>query len=145
MDLHPYDGATRRFRHDDADQTVGLEVIRRIRAIPAKLFYDLSFYSGGIGIIDSLHISALTDPAPLVADWLRWPDANDEILWLIGADEETPADTALRQFVAHHRAPEFQPAPTTLDVWFEPQSGVNSWALVYVEGGFLHYLAYDQG
>jgi hypothetical protein len=36
--------------------------------VPAKLFYDLSFYSGGIGIIDSRHISAEMDPAPLVGD-----------------------------------------------------------------------------
>ena len=139
MDLHPYDGVTRRFRHDDDLPIAPLELINRILGAtppPGSLLYDLSFFSGGTGILDRLHITAEMDAAPLVADWVRWCDANEEIRELTDGD--------VRQFVAAHKA-EFQPPLDSDEVWFAPESGVNSWELVYLEGGRLHYLAFDQG
>lgn len=139
MDLHPYDGVTRRFRHDDDLPIAPLELISRILGAtppPESLLYDLSFYSGGIGIIDQLRITAEMDAAPLVADWVHWRDAGEEIRDL--------SDGEVRQFVASHKA-DFQPPLDHEDVWFSPESGVNSWELIYVEGGRLHYLAFDQG
>lgn len=160
MNLHPYDGSTFRFRHDDAgDREEARAILGRLLGTtpPDRTLYDLSFHSGGSGIFDKHHVTM-----PLSADdaraWLRRRDylpstvafADEAIRWLVGiggiddADGE-PLEVALPAFLADHRAP-FQPPlgdPTRL--WFAPESDVNSWELAYLEGGALHYIALDQG
>lgn len=159
MNLHPYDGSTFRFRHDDAgDQTEGRAILGRLLGTtpPEGTLYDLSFHSGGSGIFDKHHATL-----PLSADearaWLLRRDylpsdvafADDAIRWLIGIDDDDDdaesVASALPAFLADHRA-RFQPPLGDLTrVWFAPESGVNSWELAYLEGGALHYIAFDQG
>ncbi|MGZ3455132.1 MAG: hypothetical protein ACXVEF_36345 [Polyangiales bacterium] len=146
IDLHPYDGQERRFRHDDeSDKEVAIAVVERVlrlqlpRPVPS-LQYDLSFFSGGIGIIDHLAISLRADAAA-VARALGFEAAasasSDDIEWL--------ADGDMLAFIAEHKAP-FQPSPASLDGAFvDPESGPNSWQLLYARDGLLHYLAFDQG
>ena len=147
MNLHPYDGVTRRFRHDDADPAYGRELVARIVGVPADgAHYDLSFYSGGIGVLDHLAIS-LPGHAVEVAAGLEMLEAsaalgNEPIAWLVSGDEPATL-AAVIAFVDEHRAA-FQP-PATDRVWFDRDADVNTWSLVYATDGWVHYLAYDQG
>ena len=166
MDLHPYDGKERRFRHQDTrDRSVALEIIERLLATPLpsptpRLLYDLSFYSGGMGVIDRLSLSLEADEAQgrqivanlrfvSPAELLASSDAED-FDWLIRSDESPCADAsafgvALLAFIDEKKA-SFQPALSAPErVWFASGINVNDWSLVYLEDGWLHYLASDQG
>ncbi|MCX4244051.1 hypothetical protein [Paraliomyxa miuraensis] len=167
-DLHPYDGRERRFRHDDAEP----EARRRGRALVGQLLglaavpeakdlrYDLSFYSGGIGVIDRLHVAmpctraevevivtrlGMLEPGVLLAH--EDQDVREEIAWLL-LDEEHPQRLpaeSVAAFIEEHRA-ELQPGPgDSLRAWLSPDSNVNAWTLVYEVDGELAYVAYDQG
>ena len=162
MDLHPYDGKTRRFRHDDeSDKAIGLSLCERLLGTPLgserdRLRYDLSFASGGFGVFDHLAISVeATDArATAIAEALGFVPArvafeNESVLNMIGADPEDPGDSppdlALRAFVDDHKA-DFQPELASVDAaWIDPDAGVNHWALFHVSGGWLHYLEFYQG
>src|SRR5437868_6471666 len=125
MNLHPYDGIERRFRHTDINPKDGLAVIARILKLekpPAAdgLLYDLSFYSGGSGIFDKLAISLSADahtwsrliaglgtatPEALCED----PEWRETFGWFLDheAGPEDPRVAAAR-FVNENRAT-FQP------------------------------------
>ena len=65
--LHPYDDVERCFRHTDPAGDEGRAVVGRLLCLqepPAgELLYDLSFFSGGIGVLDHLAITRQFDPA----------------------------------------------------------------------------------
>jgi hypothetical protein len=66
MNLHPYDGVERRYRHTDAERDTGLAIVARLLRLPhisssQVVGYDLSFYSGGIGVLDKLAITLQAD------------------------------------------------------------------------------------
>lgn len=160
MNLHPYDNKERRFRHTDGNQREGLAVVARVLRAPTPpspigLVYDLSFFSGGIGVIDRFAISLPVDAATVPAwverlDGLR-PDevaaASEEVQWLVDRQDDpmTPAAAALCAFIKEHRHA-IQPNCDLADpTWVCRESGVNSWAVLWYHDGRLSYLAYDQG
>ena len=164
-DLHPYDNKDRRFRHDDVDPSQRLrasKVIARVLALPSPppsegLRYNLSFYSGGLGIVDRLAITFPCSPAEVDAIVARLQFVTPEIAVTDAAareglenlvlDEDEPQSlrTGMRAFVEKERA-EFQPPPGERSrVWFSPDSGVNFWSLVYEQDGLLHFIDFDQG
>lgn len=148
MDLHPYDGVERRFTHDDPSAE-GLAIVERVLGVPLprplpSLHYDLSFYSGGVGIIDRLRVSIALDSATSIVRACDLYPLTEETaaVWFVDETEAfTPAHLAA--FVEENRAP-FQPPPGT-SAWFDPASDVNAWTLVYYAEGAVHYLAYAQG
>jgi hypothetical protein len=151
MDLHPYDGKERRFRHDDpGDPAFARGLVQRLLRMPIGAYalrYDLAFYSGGIGINDNLFISieaAEAWRAKLPDGFLLAEEAlARDIRWLIMSDEDLAPDAALMTFIADHRAP-FQ-APVREEMWIEATSDVNSWTVAYTYQGWLHWMSHDQG
>jgi hypothetical protein len=164
MDLHPHDGRERRYRHTDTDPGEGIALVTKLLQLPAPprtegLRYNLSFYSGGSGVVDKLAISLPL--APTVAERIvsnleaKTPEEavgdmewKNEFLWLI-ADEDGYNSLPLREetarFVSQSRM-EFQPDCRPSDPhWFAQGSGVNSWTALWQCGGTLSFLAYDQG
>ena len=113
MSLHPYDGKERRFRHTDAEMEAGLASVAQLLGLPNlsalnSALYDLSFYSGGIGICDRLAITVQADQsiwacvteahrAKTLEQVSQDTDWIDELLWLF-TDEETPM--AMCEFAA---------------------------------------------
>jgi hypothetical protein len=62
MSLPPYDNKEYRCRHSDADRREGLAKVAELLGLAGVsdqggLFYDLSFYSGGIGVFDRLAVT----------------------------------------------------------------------------------------
>ncbi len=156
MDLHPYDGRERRFRDSDEDRRAGLEILAgllEVASLPGDARYDLSFYSGGIGVLDHLAIAArgVEPPARL---WLperaiEDPQDRDCIECLVGCDDEAeppvPLRAAIAAFIEEHREP-WQPACAATDeMWIDPTSGVNAWSIGWRKDGVLGYLGFDQG
>lgn len=165
-DLHPYDGRTRCFGHDDAapeQRARGRALVARLLGLPAPpaaegLCYSLSFHSGGSGVIDRLHVAmpSTEQEAEVIAARLGLvtfeaaqadAEARVEIEWLVHDDEhaERTLVEALAAFIDLERA-EFQPRPGAgARVWLASESNVNTWTLVYAVDGTLAFLAYDQG
>jgi hypothetical protein len=164
--LHPYDGRERRFCDDDAEPEAragGRELVARLLCLPEPpagvgLRYELSFYSGGIGVLDRLHIAMPCSPAGveeivaragmLAPPELRVDDERREALdWLVHDERHPPQspEEALAAFVNDQRRA-FQPQSREgMRTWFYPDSDVNCWSLVYEVDGVLAFIAYDQG
>jgi hypothetical protein len=163
MNLHPYDGVDRRFRHTDADTPMGLDIVARLLGLPRTpssegLLYDLSFYSGGIGIFDNL---AIAIPADLglwngVIDALnaREPElAAKDVGWaraflglINGAEQPSRIREAAIEFVNSKRKP-FQEECALREsrLLFAYNSNVNDWAVIWGTVDHLNYLGYSQG
>ena len=153
-DLHPYDGVTRRFRHTDAETAAGLAAVGKLLrwAGPlAGLEYDVSFYSGGVGVLDTLAIT-FSVGAEGWGPFVRALDAvavvelvgDEDFLWLVRGDEETVA-VAVVEFVNEQRK-EFQPVCLGTDrVFFQRWSNVNDWLVLWGADSRLSYLAYSAG
>lgn len=165
-DLHPYDGRDRVFAHDDADpgqRARGRALVARLLGLAAPpaeagLRYALSFFSGGIGVLDRMHVAmpCAADHAEAIATaagmWTLerlWADdeLRPEIEWLVH-DEEHPERSPqerLAAFIEDERSP-FQPPPHAgMRAWLLPHSGVNAWSLLYAVDGELAFIGYDQG
>ena len=110
LNLHPYDGVERCFRHTDRDRTTGFEVIARVLHLPVPsaynvIFYDLSFYSGGVGIIDRLAISLPANRTiwesvitSFRAETLEEANNSDwapELFWLLSSGEDEEDETTV--------------------------------------------------
>lgn len=166
-DLHPYDGRERRFR--DGDTSAELSVLGRERVTrtlqltrplePGAARYDLSYYSGGIGVLDRLFIrlACTTEEATAIIARLQFLDATEalrdpewwsELVWLVNGEEDATLEQlepSIIAFINDEKA-SFQPeAPASARVCFDPGSGVNCWAALYYAAGALNYLAFDQG
>lgn len=161
MDLHPYDGKERRYRHTDSDVAPGVRIVMGLLHLPAPpsasgLMYDLSFYSGGIGVVDRLAITLPREDtsAPILArlpckppeEVASDPSCRDDFLWLIDDEEDPlPVRAAAARFINEHRR-EFQPeCQVSSSMWFMTESGVNAWTALWETDGLLSYLSYDQG
>lgn len=164
-DLHPYDGRVRRFRDSDEDPAAvarGRGLVAAQLSLPgpppaAGLRYDLSFDSGGSGVLDRLYAAFPCAPAEAAAIAARagflavtapWPEEDRRSLeWLVHLEDLPDATLvdAVAAFVAEERV-DFQPPPgDDTTVWAEPGSDVNHWCLLYATGGVLAYIAFDQG
>lgn len=155
-ELHPYDGQERRFRDSDTSDELlarGRDLVTKLLKLPrpppaGAIQYDLSFYSGGIGVFDRLFIrlACSFDEASSIIAALGFIDSleaggdlewRDDFAWLI--------DGEVRAFLMESKAA-FQPKPSADGrAYFERLSTVNSWAAVYFAEGTLNYLAFDQG
>lgn len=163
MDLHPYDGKERRFRHTDPDPSEGLVVVATLLGLQHPpsgrgLRYDLSFFSGGIGVLDRLAITmqatraqwaaaarhlAARGPADLAAD----PEHGEDFRWLVqgSLDAQEEVRAASVRFIDEERA-RFQRACLPADtILFGAGSNVNDWCVIWGRRAALHYLGYSQG
>jgi hypothetical protein len=162
MELHPYDGVERRYRHSDPDRTLGLAVVAYLLGLPGPpppdgLCYDLEIYSGGIGVLDSLAIAlpSSCDVWTVVAAHLkaRSPEEalkdvawEEDFRWLVlGDDAPVPIRPAAVIFVNRERH-DFQSECTSSDrILFGGGSDVNDWQVVWGDDTHLNYLGYGQG
>jgi hypothetical protein len=161
-DLHPYDNVERRFHHTTNEWKGGLEVVARLLRLPHPphsdgTLYDLSFYSGGIGVVDQLAITLGAGPAlwAHVIDSFRavTPEAGsrdafyaEDFNWLLTQEENVVAtrSDAIRFINAERRS--FQRACVLTDlILFEQGSNVNDWVVFWGDESVLNYIAYSQG
>lgn len=161
MDLHPYDNAERRFRHTDPARDEGRVVVARVLRLPeppaGELLYDLSFFGGGIGVLDRLAIALPADPElwSRVASSLRGRTPEEaaavrswagELTWLFTGEEGVvPIRPAAVRFINQHRR-EFQAecVPSSR-ILFGRESDVNDWVVLWGEDTRLNFLGYSQG
>jgi hypothetical protein len=162
MDLQPYDGIERRFRHTDVDPRAGLDLIARLLRLsqppaPDEALYELSFYSGGTGVLDRHALAIRVTPAVWahVASALNAvtpeeagmaPDWADELAWLLAGEEERiPLRHAAVAFINSKRR-DFQAECSPADhILIVDGSGVNYWSVLWGTDQLLNYLGYDQG
>lgn len=161
MDLHPYDGVERCFRHTDAECIEGVALVAHLLHLSASdvndgALYDLSFYSGGIGIIDRLAITlpatATTWAQVAAALDTRTPEEAslddawaDELAWLFTGEEEPVSLRAAAQFINNQRREFQRECHATSRIYFGDGSGVNWWLALWGDATTINYLSYDQG
>jgi hypothetical protein len=161
-DLHPYDGVERRFSHTDTPNDMGIALVLHLlhlEALPCavNVRYDLSFFSGGIGIYDQLAISISANDAAWgqVAAALRVtppeeaagdPAWGEDFIWLVSDEEESISPRAAAvQFINQKRF-DFQPECKLADrILFEVGSDGNSWLVLWGCENLLNYRSFDQG
>jgi hypothetical protein len=161
MDLHPYDNVEHRFRHTDATRDEGYAVAARVLGVPETLagevLFDLSFFSGGIGVLDRLAITLPADPAlwSSVASFLRGRTPEEatvdaswarDFIWLLtDEEEEVPIRPAAVRFINQQRR-EFQgECLPSSRILFRHESDVNGWEALWGDDTRLNYLGYCQG
>jgi hypothetical protein len=136
-------------------------VVARVLRLPeppvGELLYDLSFFSGGIGVLDRLAITLPADPAlwSNVASSLqgRTPEEADadrswagELIWLLtGEENDVPIRPAAVRFINQHRR-EFQAeCVSSSRILLGHESDVNDWVALWGDDTRLNYLGYSQG
>src|SRR5262245_19966963 len=156
----PYDNKEYRYRHTDADRREGLARVAELLGItqlptPTNVLYDLSFFSGGIGVLDQLAATVDADASL----WARvragcgtpkeiaaHPGLSDWFLWLLRGDKtEFEARDAAVLFINAHRRDfqgECRPSDTIL---FSQESDVKDWKALWGTPDRLHVMAYSQG
>lgn len=162
MDIPPYDGKEYRYCDRGASAKEGRQRVASLLGLPqapsaAGLRFDLSFYSGGIGVFDQLAISIIADTVlwATVRSYLsaKTPieSANDvlwseEFVWLVCGEETFPSiDDAAVSFINSQRK-DFQDQCTPdMTVFFHEWSNVNDWAVVWGTDARLNYLGFSQG
>jgi hypothetical protein len=161
VDLHPYDNVERRYRHTDGTRDEGRKVVAQVLGLPeppaGELLFDMSFFSGGIGVLDRLAIALPADPAlwSSVVKSLRCRTPEEasadeswlgDLLWLLTGDKERiPIRPAAARFINRERR-EFQTecVPTSR-ILFGYESDVNDWVVLWGDDARLNYLGYSQG
>jgi hypothetical protein len=150
VELHPYDGVERRFRDGDTGEMLerGRALVRQIlqHEVAPGTRWDLSFYSGGIGVMDHLYIRlpcSRTEADAIIGGlgFITPECTHEEIVWLVACHDEWSQE-AVAEFIRASKSA-FQPEADV--VYFEPSSGVNSWAVLYYADAALSYIAFDQG
>jgi hypothetical protein len=162
LDLHPYDNIERRYRDTDVSQEAGLEVIKTLLHLgaapsPEGLFYDLMFFSGGIGVLDELAISmpASTELWAGIAAGLRAQSPEkaieeeswaEELMWLLtGEDGPAAPRAAAIRFINSERRPFQAECHSASRILFQADSNVNDWTVLWGNDAQLNYLGYSQG
>lgn len=159
---HPYDNQARRYRHDGPHRARGLQLVAKVLrladgALVESAKFDLSFYSGGIGVVDRLaiHLQATAEVVEQVVRNLEGvapevlaldPAYAEDFLWLVSDDgnNSSPRSDSVR-FVNEERK-EFQPlCDDHSRVFFADWSTVNDWVVLWTAAGSLNYLGYGQG
>lgn len=160
--IPPYDNKEYRFRDSDSSAQTGRERVAALLGLPKapkqeRLQFDLSFFSGGIGVYDQHAIAMNTDadlwstvkkhlsaktPTESVSDE-AW---SEEFIWLICGDDGYPSiNDAAVSFINAERK-DFQAKCThKMTVLFQACSNVNDWAALWGTGTRLHFLAVSQG
>lgn len=156
MSLHPYDGRTRRFRHDDAAPREGDAILERLlgRVWP-EAAYELSFYSGGLGTLDRIAVAGTLDRATFeatcddlgavsVEQALLDPSWGPELADFLDCESRWPFEAALA-FVSEERHALQPVCDHESAIRFVRGSDVNDWSVLFWSHGRAAYLACTQG
>jgi hypothetical protein len=161
VDLHPYDNVERRYRHTDGTRGEGRDVVAQVLGLqqpPAgELLFDMSFFSGGTGVLDRLAIAVPADPvlwssvvrslrcrtpeeASTEESWLK------QLIWLLTSKQERiPIRDAAVKFINRERRAFQTECAATSRILFAYESDVNDWVALWGDDGRLNYLGYSQG
>jgi len=159
--LHPYDNRERRFRHDDSSAGKGRAIVAELLHIDQhaadQASFDLSYFSGGIGVIDRLAISLPANAelwsrvsgalkTRLLSDVPPEDPLHEDILWLLTGEEDlVPLQPAAVRFLNRERKAFQSECVETDRIMFNEYSNVNAWTALWGTDTKLNYLYYDQG
>lgn len=158
--MRSYDGVDYRYASDGADKEKAASIIGNILGFRPDLDgleYNLNFYSGGTGIDDRLAIRCSFQESdwPIVAQQLRLkslrevaddPDLEEAVRWLVSSEEVgDPLEDCCHRFINTSKRDFQDVVDDRWEVFFENESDVNSWCVVWRARGQLNYLSFDQG
>ena len=159
---HRYDGKEYDFRDDDQSAYQGRHQVAALLGLSklpqaTGLRFDLSFYSGGIGVLDrhAITMDADRDLWSTTSSFLnaRTPTESatdkewgDDFKWLVTRDEPFPTiDDATIAFINSERESFQAECLSGMHVLFSATSDVNDWSVLWGTDFRLNFLAYSQG
>jgi hypothetical protein len=156
--MREYDNVDYRYKSSDGASERAVAFVSEIlgfRPDPAKLEYDLNFFSGGIGVDDKLAFSCTIDPQqlPTIIDKLELvppleaagnKDWGEDFSWLLEAEPDSSIETCALEFINGHKKA-FQSPPAEGFLFFARESNLNTWTAVWQSDGKFNYLYSDQG
>jgi hypothetical protein len=157
--MREYDNIEYRYKTGDANCERALKFASSTLGFApdtARLKFDLSFFSGGIGVLDKLAFSCFVGPEQwepligrlnLVAPHAAMNDAGwrEDFAWLVKHTESGSVEESCCAFINAEKKG-FQGTCTPGDgIFFFKGSDVNSWTAVWGSGGEVNYLYFDQG
>ena len=159
--MQMYDGVDYRYHHTDSDPIEGRAVAARVLGLKLPLdnevLYDISLYSGGIGVLNRLAISIVADNAiwSEVTRSLRGRSPEEagsdrdwvaELIWLFtGVTEEVALRPAATNFINEERRSFQTECRTDCRIVIAHESNVNDWDIIWGDDTRLNYLGYSQG
>jgi hypothetical protein len=164
MSIPPYDNTEYRYRHTDPDRGSGIARLAGLLGLPPAFDgrgarYDLSFFSGGIGVFDRCAATLPADdalwkavlaarPAKTPEDIAADPDpacAEGFLLLVRREDSARDVRTAAVAFINAERR-DFQTECRGSDtVLFLPESDANSWFALWGTDTEMNIRSFDQG
>jgi hypothetical protein len=155
-----YDAVDYGYSHLDRERAKALTIITHLFGFTptlARLRYQLNLFAGGIGVFDRIAIKAhlsqhqwqtlksrlhlrTPEQALIDADW------KEDLQWLVCADDVvTDFRAQAKEFIEQHRNALQDSAHAAKNIYFECASNINSWCVVWKNGNWINYLAFDQG
>ena len=155
-----YDDKEYRYKNTDKNREKSLGIIENLigfKPSDKDLKYDLSFYAGGIGVLNKLGITCVAGDEQWAIVKLKYPlvtpdDAveynpwREDFLWLIDneACQSNVLDSAI-SFIRDNKLDFQEDADRESLIYFVEESDVNDWTVFWSKGGMLNYLYYNQG
>ena len=162
VSIPPYDNKEYRYQHSDPDKANGIARLAELLGLPPTFEgrgarYDLSFFSGGIGVFDQFAATLPADdrlwkavldvrPAKTPEDIAADPACSSGFLWLVRRNEVSlDIRTAAVAFINAERR-DFQAECRVLDtVLFLAESDVNDWFALWGTPTEMNFRAFSQG
>ena len=158
--MREYDGIEKRYRKSDLDLDKNIELVEDLLGFcpdVEQLDFDLSFYSGGIGVYDKLAISCLHSSNGLLLTKEKYnlmtpEEAIKDLIWaedfewlVKGDNDDADYLVSTVNFINDNKA-EFQDVCLQdSKIYFSYESNVNHWAVVWLVGERLNFAYFDQG
>jgi hypothetical protein len=157
--MREYDNIEYRYRTNESNSEAALRFIsRELGYSPdtSLLKFDLSFFSGGIGVFDKLAFScgandgqweALIQKLSLLSpsETMMNEEWAEDLTWLVRHSEPYSIEESCAQFINTEKK-QFQGDCTPdCKIFFSKESNVNTWTAIWGKNGDLNYLHFDQG
>lgn len=158
--MREYDGVEKRYRKSDLDLERNLTIIENLigfRPFVEQLDFDLSFYSGGIGMYDKLAIACIAsrdqkeqtkkllnlftpEQAVAMKEW------KEDFIWLIEGEDTCPDILAgAATFINENKAAFQDHCLPGHEMSFSYESNVNNWTAVWGNESRFNFATFSQG
>ncbi len=158
--MREYDGREKRYKKSDQNIKKNLDIIENLlgfRPFLEQLDFDLSFYSGGTGVDDSLTISCEASPSQIEKSInklhmyspeqaVKESEWREDFLWLVAGEDECSDILISASSFINEIKENFQDScfPNN-KMYFSFESNVNSYTVIWIIGKKLNYIYFDQG
>ncbi|MFM2476823.1 hypothetical protein [Celerinatantimonas sp. MCCC 1A17872] len=158
--MHNYDGIEYRYQSSNLDSKLSLERLEKIlgfQPLTESLDFDLSSYSGGVGVDDKYAIACNVTSEQIgqfqqlnmiysPIDAIAKQEWRDDFIWLLtGGEAYSDLLTSAAAFINQEKSAFQDICSTDGMIYFGYGSDVNHWSTIWGRSGRFNYLYNSQG